>query len=41
MTPRRIRETLVDIAWGIAWAILLAATVLFSSGASEFIYVDF
>ena len=37
----RLRETLVDIAWGLAWAGLIVAVVLFSSGASQFIYIDF
>lgn len=39
--PRWLRETLADIAWGLAWAALLAAVALFASGASDFIYVDF
>jgi len=32
---------LVDIAVGASWALLLAATVLFIVGVSQFIYVDF
>lgn len=38
---RGLRELLIDIAWGVVWAALLAAVALFSSGASEFIYIDF
>lgn len=38
--PRAV-ETLADIAWGLVWAALLIAVVLFSSGASDFIYIDF
>ncbi|MDZ4170195.1 MAG: hypothetical protein U1E26_11175 [Coriobacteriia bacterium] len=38
---KRVRETLADIGWGIAWAALLVAVALFASGASDFIYVDF
>lgn len=38
---QRVREALVDIGWGLLWASLLIAVVLFSSGASEFIYIDF
>lgn len=38
---KRVRETIADVAWGLVWAALLAAAVLFSSGASEFIYIDF
>ncbi|HSK48008.1 MAG TPA: hypothetical protein VLA05_08410 [Coriobacteriia bacterium] len=34
-------EILVDVGWGMVWAALLVAVVLFSSGASEFIYIDF
>jgi hypothetical protein len=32
---------MVDIAVGLLWALLLAAAVVFSSGISQFIYVDF
>lgn len=38
---QRLRAALVDVAWGAFWALMLAAAVLFSSGASEFLYVDF
>lgn len=38
---RILRETVIDIGWGILWAAVLIAVVLFSSGASQFIYVDF
>lgn len=37
----KVRETLVDIGWGLVWAALVVAVVLFSSGASQFIYIDF
>ena len=37
----RARLLLVDIAVGLLWALLLAAAVAFSSGISQFIYVDF
>jgi len=37
----RITDALVDIGWGLTWAALLVAIVLFSSGASDFIYIDF
>ncbi len=37
----RFRETLVDIAVGVGWAMLLAAIAFFASGASDFIYIDF
>lgn len=36
-----LRAILIDIAVGLLWAVLLAATVLFVSGVSQFIYVDF
>jgi len=38
---RRLREIAEDIGWGVLWAALLFAAVLFSSGASEFICIDF
>jgi hypothetical protein len=41
MPKGRGRELLVDIAWGLLWAAMLVAVVLFSSGVSEFIYIDF
>jgi hypothetical protein len=37
----RIKTLLIDIAVGVLWALLLAAVLLFKSGASQFIYVDF
>lgn len=36
-----LRAMLLDVAVGLLWAVLLAATVLFVSGVSQFIYVDF
>jgi hypothetical protein len=36
-----IAPFLVDVAVGVIWALLLAAAILFSSGVSQFIYVDF
>lgn len=35
------RQLAIDIAIGVAWALMLAVTVLFVTGLSEFIYVDF
>ena len=32
---------LVDIAVGVLWALILAAVIVFKSGVSQFIYVDF
>ncbi len=40
MSPRW-RELATDVAWGLLWAAMIVAVVLFSTGASEFIYVDF
>jgi len=37
----RVRRVLADIGWGLLWAAMLVAVIAFSSGASEFIYVDF
>jgi hypothetical protein len=37
----RAKLLMVDIAVGLAWALLLAAAVAFSSGVSQFIYIDF
>ena len=37
----RGKPLLVDIAVGLLWALLLAAALVFSSGISQFIYVDF
>jgi hypothetical protein len=31
----------LDVAVGLMWALLLAAAILFISGLSQFIYVDF
>ena len=36
----RANAFLVDVAVGLLWALLLAATLVFSSGVSQFIYVD-
>jgi len=38
---RALRHLLFDIAVGVAWALLLAAAIIFMSGVSQFIYVDF
>jgi hypothetical protein len=37
----RAKLLLIDIAVGLLWALLLASAVAFSSGVSQFIYVDF
>jgi hypothetical protein len=37
----RAKLLMVDIAVGLLWALLLAAAIVFSSGISQFIYVDF
>jgi ABC-type cobalamin transport system permease subunit len=37
----RAKLLMVDIAVGLVWALLLAAAVAFSSGISQFIYIDF
>jgi hypothetical protein len=37
----RLRQVALDVGMGLLWAAMLAAVVLFSSGASEFIYIDF
>lgn len=37
----RAKAFLVDVAVGLFWALLLAAAIVFSSGISQFIYVDF
>jgi hypothetical protein len=37
----RVKLLLVDIAVGLVWALLLAAAIAFSSGISQFIYIDF
>lgn len=36
-----IAPFLLDVAVGVMWALLLAAAIVFSSGVSQFIYVDF
>jgi hypothetical protein len=36
-----LRLILIDIAVGVSWALLLAGAVLFITGVSQFIYVDF
>jgi Mg/Co/Ni transporter MgtE len=36
-----LAENFVDIAIGVAWALILAAVIIFKSGVSQFIYVDF
>ena len=41
LTSARMKLLLIDIAIGLSWALLLAAAVAFSSGISQFIYVDF
>ena len=33
--------TLVDVAVGVSWALMLIGAVLFITGVSQFIYVDF
>jgi hypothetical protein len=38
---RALRHLLYDIAVGLVWALLLAAAIIFMSGVSQFIYVDF
>jgi len=35
------KTLLIDVAAGLLWALLIAATIVFSSGISQFIYVDF
>ena len=37
----RVIETLIDVVWGMVWAAMVVAVVLMSSGASDFIYIDF
>lgn len=37
----RLKHFVIDVAWGIVWAALLVAVVIFASGASQFIYIDF
>ena len=38
---RALQHLLFDIAVGLVWALLLAAAIIFMSGVSQFIYVDF
>ena len=38
---RALQHLLFDIAVGLVWALLLAAAIIFMSGLSQFIYVDF
>jgi hypothetical protein len=38
---RLLRETAVDIGFGLLWAALVVAIVLFSGVATQFAYVDF
>ena len=33
--------TLIDVAVGVSWALMLIGAVLFITGISQFIYVDF
>ena len=35
------KTLLIDVAVGLLWALLIAAVIVFSSGVSQFIYVDF
>jgi hypothetical protein len=37
----RAKLLAIDIAVGLFWALLIAAAFVFSSGISQFIYVDF
>jgi hypothetical protein len=37
----RLKPFAVDVAVGLLWALLLAAAIIFMSGVSQFIYVDF
>lgn len=41
LMSNRAKLLVVDIAVGLLWALLLAAAVAFSSGISQFIYIDF
>ncbi|HEY5159534.1 MAG TPA: hypothetical protein VII83_00545 [Gaiellaceae bacterium] len=38
---QRAKLLVIDIAIGLIWALLIAAAFVFSSGISQFIYVDF
>jgi hypothetical protein len=35
------KTLLIDVAVGLLWALLITAALVFSSGISQFIYVDF
>ncbi len=35
------KALLIDVSVGLLWALLLAAAIVFMSGVSQFIYVDF
>lgn len=42
LVPKRaLKHLLFDVAVGFSWALLLAAAIIFMSGVSQFIYVDF
>ncbi len=41
MNKEKIGAFLFDVALGVFWALLIAAVLLFKSGASQFIYIDF
>ena len=41
VSKRALKHLLFDIAVGLVWALLLAAAIIFMSGVSQFIYVDF
>ena len=34
-------EVLVDIAWSLFWSSVILATLMYSGGTSNFIYIDF
>jgi hypothetical protein len=38
---KRAKPLLVDVTVGLLWALLIAAAFVFSSGISQFIYIDF
>lgn len=37
----RLKPFAVDVGVGLLWALLLTAAIIFMSGVSQFIYVDF
>ena len=41
VSKRALKHLLFDIGVGLVWALLLAAAIIFMSGVSQFIYVDF